>query len=203
VAIYGKPTASYQFLTNVARVSASEAESQLTNNTSAVSAVAVPSLAALASLSSSTSAPRVVKLARIGFHHQPTRLNLSFSRAMDPASTQNLANYRLVTAGRDHRFGTADDRRIPFKSAVYDTSTNAVTLTTRRPVGLKLRTQLTVNGSTPGAVSSASGILLDGAGNGTPGSNYVTQIEGYGPVSPVSPTGVDALLSGRHPRRKK
>ena len=52
--------------------------------------------------------------------------------------------------------------------------------------------QLTVNGASTGGVSSASGVLLDGAGNGTAGSNYVTQIVGYGPVSSVSAQGVDA-----------
>ncbi len=203
MAIYGKPTAAYQFLTNVATASATEPESLATNNTSAVTAVAVPSIAALTSATSGTSAPRVVKLARAGIHRQPTRYNLTFSEPLSATSAQNLANYRLVTAGRDHRFGTADDRSLALKSAAYNTSNDTVTLTSARPIGLKLRTQLTVNGSTTGGVSNTAGVLLDGNGSGSPGSNYVTQIVGYGPVASVSAKGVDALLSARHSRRQK
>ncbi len=45
---------------------------------------------------------------------------LDFSEALDPASAVNLANYRLVTAGRDKKFGTKDDKVVALRSATYN-----------------------------------------------------------------------------------
>ena len=54
--------------------------------------------------------------------------------------------------------------------------TNTVVLSPRSRLNLHLIYRLTVNGSTPGGVTDTFGILLDGAGNGLPGSNFVTNI---------------------------
>ncbi len=47
-------------------------------------------------------------------------LTIEFSGALDAASAQNLAAYRLVTAGRDKKFGTKDDKVIRLASASYN-----------------------------------------------------------------------------------
>ena len=46
-----------------------------------------------------------------------TTLVLTFSEDLDPARATNLANYRLVTPGRDKKFGTRDDKVVALLSA--------------------------------------------------------------------------------------
>jgi hypothetical protein len=110
-------------------------------------------------------APTVTNLQRFGFHAQPTSFVISFSQAMDPTRAQNVANYRIVPVG-----GT---RPIKITRAVYDAATNTVTLFPRNRVTLFRQFTLTINGTAPDGLTNASGVLLDGAGNGVPGSNYV------------------------------
>ena len=60
---------------------------------------------------------------RLGFHQQTTQFVATFSQPMDAARAQDLNNYLLISAGRDHVLGTADDQAIPLRSAVYDPAT--------------------------------------------------------------------------------
>ena len=43
-------------------------------------------------------------------------------------------------------------------------------------LNLRLAYTLTINGTTASGVTSTTGLLLDGANSGHPGSNYVTSI---------------------------
>ena len=113
-------------------------------------------------------APTVQNLQRFGFHAQPTKFVLTFSTALDPAAAQDVANYRL-NAVIGHRIG----RAIRIKAAVYDPTTHAVTLQPAQRLYLFGRYLLEVNGSTPTGVAGATGLLLDGRGNGMPGTDYV------------------------------
>jgi hypothetical protein len=65
--------------------------------------------------------------------------------------------------------------------ATYEPGRQAVVLQPRRRIPFTQRVQLTVNGSTPTGVADAAGSLLDGAGNGLPGSNFVRIFRGFGP----------------------
>src|SRR5262249_54417518 len=102
-------------------------------------------------------------------HMQPTSLVLSFSSALDAASAQNVNNYQLMTSD-----GTA----IPISSAVYDSTAQTVTLFPSQLLNLESFYQLTVNGAPPNGVKGANGVAIDGAGNGTPGSNFVRMFSG-------------------------
>ena len=62
--------------------------------------------------------PTVLSVQRHGVHYQLTTLIVTFNRPMDAASAEDLANYRLVSAGPDHRFGTRDDRAIRIRSVL-------------------------------------------------------------------------------------
>ena len=121
-------------------------------------------------------APTVVSLVRYGFHMQPTSLVLTFSTALDPASAQNVANYQIMTSG-----GTL----IPVSSAVYNASAMTVTLSPSQLLNIHDFYQLTVNGMPPNGLTSSTGVALDGAGNGTPGTNYVTTISGQNLAGPA------------------
>jgi hypothetical protein len=113
-------------------------------------------------------APVVERLQRFGFHAQPTTFVLTFSTALEPASAEDVANYRLNPI-LGHHLGHA----IPIKAAVYDPTAHTVTLHPVHLVYLYGHYRLLVNGSTPTGVRGATGLLLDGKGNGQPGSDFV------------------------------
>ncbi len=62
---------------------------------------------------------------------------------------------------------------IPIRKAVYNAATGTVTLKTRYPFALTRRIEVEVIGS---GISSAAGVLLDGSGDGKPGSNFMAQL---------------------------
>jgi hypothetical protein len=113
--------------------------------------------------------PSVTSFQRFGFHEMPTAFVLTFSSALDPTRAQDPTNYTLRPIGSDGHLGG----RIAIVSAVYNPVAHTVTLHPAKLVYLFQRYQLVVNGMRPNGVTSASGALLDGAGNGVPGSNYV------------------------------
>ena len=114
-------------------------------------------------------APTVVSLQRFGFHEQPTQFVLAFSSALDPARAQNVHNYTLAPIGPSGHLG----RRIRIVSAIYDPLTLTVTIHPAIRVYLFQRYRLVVNGMAPDGLANPFGTLLDGKGNGTPGSDYV------------------------------
>lgn len=119
--------------------------------------------------------PQVVSVQRYGQRLVPTLLVLTFSEPLDPASAQKTSNYSIIAP---------NGRRIALKSAVYDPSAHTVTLVPAELLNLFRRYTLRVIGSNPGGVANSSGILLDGAHNGKPGSDYVTTVVGFAPKSP-------------------
>ncbi len=112
-------------------------------------------------------APTVVLLQRFGIHMQPTVVVLTFSSGLDPTTAQDVRNYRIL--------GPLG-RRFAIGSAVYDPATHTVTLRPDEKINLHHDYQLTVIGTGPGGVASASGTLLDGDGDGSSGSNYAATL---------------------------
>ncbi len=141
--------------------------------------------------SASSAAPTVTNVTRVGSGRQATQLVVAFDQALQATTAQNLANYRLVAAGADGRFGTRDDVPIRLSSAAYNAANNTVTLTSARPYSQALLTRLTINGTSASGVTGASGQLLDGNGDSQTGGDYVAQIRGTGIVSA---TALDTLL---------
>lgn len=74
-----------------------------------------------------------------------TGIQLRFSGPLTPATAQSLRNFRLVSAGRDRRLGTRDDRVEALRRAVYDPSTNTVTLTAAKAFSRTVLYRLTVS----------------------------------------------------------
>jgi hypothetical protein len=125
---------------------------------------------------SSAVAPTVVLLQRFGFHMQPTSIVLTFSTALDPAAAQNVANYTIVTLGGKGVGGSMVGHVTHIVSAIYDPTTLTVTLHPAHRMDIHNFYKLTVNGLPPEGLTGATGLPLDGAGNGVPGSNYVADI---------------------------
>ncbi|MDG3002848.1 Ig-like domain-containing protein [Paludisphaera mucosa] len=92
---------------------------------------------------------------------------LSFDGALDAASAQNPAKYRVADGG---------GRVVPIARAVYDPTTYAVTLTPSQRLDLHRTYTLAVDGRLPQGVAGASGIALDGSGRGEPGTDFVASI---------------------------
>jgi hypothetical protein len=114
-----------------------------------------------------TDGPQVTSVLRYGFHAQSTFLFISFNGALDPNSARNVSNYQIVGPG---------GHDIKVKRAAYDPATHTVTLQPARRLNLHQSYRLTINGTAASGMASAAGSLLDGAGNGKPGSNYVTSL---------------------------
>ena len=102
---------------------------------------------------------------------------LTFSEDLDRARAANLANYHVVTPGRDKRFGTRDDKVVALLSAVYDPTAWTVTLVLRKKLTVSGQYQLTVNGTSPGGVADLVGNLLDGDHDGRVLGNFVATLK--------------------------
>jgi hypothetical protein len=105
-------------------------------------------------------------------------LVLTFTTEMDTRRVQDRRNYRVVSAGRDRRFGTRDDARIGIGAASYDPVLRTVTLTLARPLTANDVFQLTVSSVPPRrGLADTSGRALDGNGDGRPGGNYSARFD--------------------------
>lgn len=154
--------------------------------------------------------PAVVSWRRTGFGNQPTRLVLTFNRAMNAATVQDLRNYLLYQVG-PNGFPGNRLQPIPIASAVYDPTHQTLTLTTRPRLTLGGYYLLTVSGLGTHPVVDVNGDPLTGTGtSGKPG-DYIAMIHGYGPsVSATSAAQVvkskavpagprsQAILAARH-----
>jgi hypothetical protein len=114
-----------------------------------------------------------------------TQITIDFSGAVNAAEATDLANYRLVSAGK----------RIHLRAASYDPALGTVTLTPRRPLTLHGPARLRVDGVDPGGLHDSSGRLIDGDRNGQPGGNAVAVLRRSGvPLFPPHITGVTATI---------
>ncbi len=120
--------------------------------------------------------PTVVRLQRLKGGAR-TRFVLSFDEPMDPALVQLTSNYVFRRVFRGHVL-TGPRSTFRVKSAVYNSATQTVRLTTARSLCLHMVYQLTVNGSAPSGLTNVSGVLLDGLGDGQPGTSYVVSFTG-------------------------
>ncbi|WP_337176204.1 FG-GAP-like repeat-containing protein [Paludisphaera sp.] len=112
-------------------------------------------------------------------------IRVAWSANLDPDTARSLANYRLVRAGRDGRFGTRDDRAVPIRSASYDAAGRAVVLVPRHARLGAEPLRLTVTAS----VTDARGYAVDGDGDGLPGgdSNTILRRAGIPRDTPGAP----------------
>jgi large repetitive protein len=111
--------------------------------------------------------PQVMSVVRYGYSNQPTILAVSFNGPISIASADNVSNYRIVGPG---------GHRIKIKSAVYNAETNQVILKPAKRLPIFRKYMLTIDGTTSSSLANPAGLLLDGAGTGTPGSNHVTSV---------------------------
>ncbi len=154
----------------------------------------------IASPAAPVTPPTVTLLQRFGFHEQPTAFVLTFSTALDPTRAQDLQNYDLRPIGPRGQLG----QRIRISAAVYNTLADTVTLHLATRLSLHARYKLVVNGMPPAGLADPSGVLLDGLGNGVPGSDYVRTFGPKilaGPYRGLAPQRIheNRLVTSAHP----
>ena len=107
--------------------------------------------------------PQIKLLQRFGYHMMPTSIVLTFDQALEQTTAEDTHNYR-ITGPRG--------RAIRVTSAVYDPTTETVTLHPSERINIHYKYNLTVDGTKPGGLTDTQGLLLDGAESGKPGSKY-------------------------------
>jgi len=151
--------------------------SQGTATTTAATLVVKPSV---------VDGPQITSVKRYGIHWMPTALVLTFNQPLDPATAQDVNNYVIIDP-----LG----HRVFINSAVYDPTTQTVSLHPARRMNFHYGYKLTVSGAQPGGVTDQQGLLLDGKNSGTPGSNYRTTVNRKNLVWPKSTPTVDQSFS--------
>ena len=127
-------------------------------------------------------------------------LVVSYSAALNTGDAETLAAYRLVTAGKDKKLGTRDDKLVKLTSATYNATAMTVTLTTKSTLP-KGSTQLSINTA---LTLDAQGQPIDSDSNGQPGGTFqasfgktgirLAGVSAAGAGRGVSAKGADALL---------
>ena len=102
------------------------------------------------------------------------QLVVNFSEPITAASATTRANYRLYALGSTPRALTASDLPIAFTTAVYNATTNSVTLTPSRSINATRYYALVIVGNTAAGITDTSGRKLVGAASGTAGTNSTT-----------------------------
>jgi hypothetical protein len=77
----------------------------------------------------------VASVGRIGLHHQPTQIVVTFNGVVNPTLAENPDNYSVITSTGE---------RIRIKSATYNPATNAVTLIPAMRLNVHLHFRLSV-----------------------------------------------------------
>ena len=139
----------------------------------AVYAPSVSDVAAVVVAAADVNGSTVSLVQHFGFHRQATYLVISFNDPLDPTSADSVGNYSLVGPSKKHGKG---GHSIGIGSAVYNAAANTVTLSLTQPWNVHSNWTLTINGTAPNGVKNTSGVMLDGAGNGGAGSDYVTTL---------------------------
>jgi hypothetical protein len=94
--------------------------------------------------------PTVGGIGRIGIHHQPTQLVVTFDGPVDPTKAADPANYTVITLS---------GKLIPIKSATYNPATNSVTLIPERRLNVHHHFRLSVVLPCPNEVTGDTVII--------------------------------------------
>ena len=117
---------------------------------------------------------RIVALQAQEDDSKRTSIVLTFNQPLDPAGARDLAHYKLIGPVRDDRIRPGDDRDIRIERVIYEPASLAVIILPEVRLPLDRTFLLSVSG-----ILDAHGDLLDGAGDGQPGSPYSVLFHGH------------------------
>ncbi len=113
-----------------------------------------------------------------------TEVVIQFSGALNANAAENASAYEIAPVitvkaagkGKNHKPGTTKlGAPVALSSAVYDSSNQSVTLTSRVTLSATKPEELIVNGS---LLTDTLGREIDGSGDGRAGSDYIATISG-------------------------
>ncbi len=129
-----------------------------------------------------------------------TEIVVDFSGPANAAQADDVATYRLTTANGKGSFTAKNSPVLKLRSAVFNPANDTVTITPKKAFALTKAVELTINGTAPSGLQDSTGQLIDGAGNGTAGSNAVALIRRTGvtlnPVAPAPKAAKDPIVLG-------
>jgi hypothetical protein len=111
-----------------------------------------------------------------------TSLAITFDRALDPATAQNIANYQVSLPGlathrsRGRLSSARPSRSVEITAATYDPILHQVTLDLRSKLRRSQATQLEIKG-TSGGLTSTDGVPLNSPGRPRPGQDYLATLD--------------------------
>ena len=76
-----------------------------------------------------------------------SEFHFDLQRGFESTTAQKASGYWVVLPGRDHRFGTRDDRIVKFRKAVYQGSSETVKLTPDCAMAANSSVEIVVSGS--------------------------------------------------------
>ena len=106
-----------------------------------------------------------------GRHKHIVGFELDFSKALDPARAQSLANYAVTQTVKPRGRGQSAVKAVDLSTALNNATTDSVTLTLAGKAAFASGGQIVVNASSPGGITDTLGDYLDGTGKGVPGVN--------------------------------
>jgi uncharacterized repeat protein (TIGR01451 family) len=101
---------------------------------------------------------------------------LIFSQALDPASANNPANYRIYALGKNDKLAISKGRELAIASAIYDPVTRSVKITPKKPLAIGFYYQVVANGPGAPGITDLAGNVLDGDRNNLPDGIYQSLI---------------------------
>jgi hypothetical protein len=128
--------------------------------------------------------------------HQVTEILVGFSGAVNAAEADNLATYRLATAGKRGSFTAKNSRIIKLKAAVYNAGNNTVALFPKKPFALTKKVQVRVAGLPPAGLQDSLDRLIDGDHDGQAGGNAVAILSRGGASIAAIPLGSTGVPNG-------
>jgi uncharacterized repeat protein (TIGR01451 family) len=135
--------------------------------------------------------PQVSSLTWTGSPGAITSLTLHFTAPLDQTYANDAADYRLVKS--------VGGGAIPIASIGYDPAYFAVTIVPQAPIPSGQFSRIQLVGSGPSALRDIAGNLLDGVGNGVPGSDYVATFAQGNRLKYVDNSGNAVTLAVRGP----
>ncbi len=77
---------------------------------------------------------------------KPKTINITFIGTVDASVITDLSLFTLISAGRDRRFGTKDDKVLKLSKASYTASTHILKLQPKQPLSIVYPLELVVTG---------------------------------------------------------
>jgi hypothetical protein len=126
--------------------------------------------------------PTVVSVSALEGRRGNTSLVITFDKALDPATAQNIANFQVslpkVAPHRSRGLGITARRSRPVKIATvtYDPVQHQVTLTLQSKLRQGQTTQIDIKG-TSGGLASTDGVPLNSPNKQKPGQDYLALVD--------------------------